>query len=75
MTEPWGCPACKEKFTALSGFDAHRVGSHTAAHPHYGRSCLTPEQLRAKGYVLGARGWGIPLTQEQLDALRERFAP
>jgi hypothetical protein len=78
MVEPWGCSACGATFSSLTGFDAHRVGTPVNVHPDYGRSCLTAEQIAAKGYVLTAKGvWAKPLTPEQaakLKALKRRVS-
>jgi hypothetical protein len=47
------------------GFDKHRDGLGVNVHPDYGRSCLTNEQLSAKGFERNARGlWRMPLSPE-----------
>lgn len=48
--DPWGCGACKKKFATLALFDEHRVGEYTNVHPHYGRSCLTDQDMKDRGY-------------------------
>lgn len=54
------CRACNEFFNSPSVFDAHRVGPHGA-----GRSCLTAEEMQAKGWSRNAAGFWI---RAELDA-------
>jgi hypothetical protein len=44
------CGSCGKTFGGLTGFDAHRVGKHTSTGPHYGRRCLSDDELSSKGY-------------------------
>lgn len=47
------CQACGLVFTGVGGFDAHRTG------PWDARRCLTPDELRDKGYAPNEQGrWG-----------------
>jgi hypothetical protein len=49
------CAACHMTFTAVGGFDAHRIGRDDA------RRCLTPAELTDKGYEPNDRNqWRIP---------------
>lgn len=54
------CSACNDCFNSPSVFDAHRVGPHGA-----GRSCLTAEEMQAKGWSRNAAGFWI---RAELDA-------
>ena len=45
------CPACGAYFNGLTLFDQHRVG------PMTDRSCLTPDQMTAKGWYIGDDGF------------------
>ena len=69
MSNPWICGGCGQQFGGLSTFDRHRVGSFTDEHPHYGRRCLTADELRALGFELRAGIWKSPMSQELIDRL------
>jgi len=63
--DPWGCGACKMKFATLALFDEHRVGEYTNVHPHYGRSCLTSQDMKDRGY---SRYEGVWTTYSEEEA-------
>jgi hypothetical protein len=48
------CPACGECFNSIAAFDRHRTGRFGVA-----RRCLTPDEMRAQGMALSARGFWI----------------
>jgi hypothetical protein len=69
------CVACGEDFGSTTAFDAHRVGQHAYSfapeHPG-GRRCLTPVEMRAKGFKKNTRGrWSlssyVEVPQEEVD--------
>ena len=39
------CNACGESFAGLSYFEKHRIGPFTNEHPHYGRRCLSRDEM------------------------------
>ena len=47
------CPTCREPFQSQSLFDAHRVGKYDPDE----RRCLTPDEMRAKGWRHDGRTW------------------
>jgi len=51
------CTACGLSFKSTSAFAAHRRGDFTREAPHYGRRCLTADELTAKGYAPNERGF------------------
>jgi hypothetical protein len=67
----WGCHACGKLFGGLTGFDAHRAGAYTGEHPHYGRHCLSDDELRAKGYTLSDGVWRMPIDEADKAALAQ----
>ena len=71
-TSPLMCSACQKTFTALAGFDAHRVGEYVDTAPKYGRRCLDAAEFAAKGYHQnpGDPRWRANLSEED----RERLA-
>ncbi len=58
------CAGCGELFNSTHAFDKHRTGDFGTD-----RRCLTPEQMLAKGMVLGAdefwRGSAMPTAIHQ----------
>lgn len=54
------CSACGKDFNSLGGFEQHRVGKYTNEHPHYGRRCLTTEELVEMGMVERGGTWRMP---------------
>jgi hypothetical protein len=70
MNNPWICGGCGQQFGGLSTFDRHRVGKFTGEHTHYGRRCLTAEELRTLGYELRADIWRRPMPQDLIDKLK-----
>ena len=49
------CGACGEYFNSTYGFDQHRIGTYGDG----SRRCLSPAELRAKGWSHNARGLWI----------------
>jgi hypothetical protein len=47
------CTGCDQLFNSSAAFDKHRVGAHAGN----GRRCLGPDEMRAKGMVLGSDGF------------------
>jgi hypothetical protein len=47
------CPTCGEPFQSQGLFDRHRVGRYVPDE----RRCLTPEEMRAKGWTHDGRTW------------------
>ncbi len=64
------CRACGEHFAGLSYFERHRIGAFTNEHPHYGRRCRTPDEMRAIGLELVNGAWRDP---EAVAKVRSRF--
>lgn len=55
------CAGCWQTFASMSGFNAHRVGAYLDDPPGYGRRCLPPVELEARGFVLKNDGcWHSP---------------
>lgn len=54
------CSACGKAFSGTRTFDEHRVGKYIDIHPHYGRRCLTAEELLAKGLSYNNNVWSRP---------------
>ena len=53
------CSVCGLNFGNAQAFDLHRLGSHeylASDERPGGRRCLTPTELRARGYWVGKRG-------------------
>lgn len=48
------CGLCGEPFKSQRLFERHRVGPY---HPPGVRRCLTPEEMRAKGWEHNGRTW------------------
>ena len=48
------CDTCGEYFNSVTAFDNHRIGWPPAV-----RRCLTPDEMRAKGWSLNTRGLWI----------------
>jgi hypothetical protein len=46
------CTACRQDFTSLRLFEAHRIGDHALDFPghDHGRRCLDIEEMQAKGW-------------------------
>ena len=51
------CPKCGEHFNSTGMFDRHRIGSF--ANHAADRRCLTPDEMRAKGYLTNSAGYWI----------------
>jgi hypothetical protein len=47
--KPFTCSACGAQFAGLGYFEKHRIGDYANGHPHYGRRCRSPEEMRALG--------------------------
>jgi hypothetical protein len=47
------CSVCGEPFQSQGLFDKHRVGKYDPDE----RRCLTPEEMRAKGWRFDGRTW------------------
>jgi hypothetical protein len=51
------CPTCLEPFQSQGLFDKHRVGRYEPME----RRCLTPDEMRAKGWRHDGKTWrGAP---------------
>ena len=50
------CRTCGETFGGMEGFERHRIGEFNNQPPHYGRRCLSPAEMEAKGWVKTAKG-------------------
>lgn len=72
------CRACNEIFNSMAGFDGHRVGSYgepiykqvgkaqrVIGHTKPERRCLTPDEMRAKGWSQNPKGWWITETRDK----------
>ena len=74
------CRSCRQDFSSVKMFDAHRVGVHDYTYSEGvsmeptredGRRCLDPTEMKAKGWALDSRGhWCNP---EASAAAREAF--
>ena len=53
------CRACGQNFNAESTFDRHRVGDYDLNAPGYGRTCLTTQEMKAKGWLLNGDGYWV----------------
>lgn len=53
------CTGCGEFFNSVYGFDKHRVFEKAKVEDWDTRTCLTPPQMRAKGWTKNARGLWI----------------
>lgn len=47
------CPTCGLYFNSNAAFEKHREGSYTP----FTRHCLTPEEMKSKGMILGSDGF------------------
>ena len=47
------CTGCDRLFNSTRAFDRHRAGEHAQGR----RRCLTPDEMLARGMVLGADGF------------------
>lgn len=66
-----GCGACRQDFTSLRLFEAHRVGEHALHGPEHenGRRCLVIEEMQSLGWEQNEKGrWFDPARVE--DARR-----
>jgi hypothetical protein len=69
------CRTCGEDFGSVTAFDAHHVGKHAylfSPDRLNGRRCLTPAEMRARGFTKNGRGrWSlstyIEVPQEEVD--------
>jgi hypothetical protein len=63
------CTSCGLTFRSAHGFDKHRIGAYSSAPPAYGRRCLTPDELRARGYEPDGKGrWRQPYDRSEVHA-------
>jgi hypothetical protein len=65
-----GCGACRQDFTSLRLFEAHRVGDHALDWPEHdnGRRCLDIEEMQAKGWTQDEKGrWYDPAHRERAN--------
>lgn len=69
MSDFFVCAASGAKFGSLSGFDGHRIGRMTDVPPSYGRSCLTADNLAAKGFSNRSGAWRMPVSPAHLERL------
>ncbi len=69
------CSACGEYFNSVSTFDRHRHGGWQGRGAD--RRCLTPAELRARGWTLNAHGFWIERKNPRgrIDQLRPRREP
>jgi len=51
------CPTCHHTFNSISSFDRHRVGGYQSGGS--GRRCLSPEELRGRGWSQNKKGFWI----------------
>ena len=60
------CTGCGAYFNSTHAFDKHRTGSHGVD-----RRCLTPDEMTARGMVLGADGFwrGSAMPANVLEAV------
>lgn len=73
------CTVCHEMFNSLTAFDEHRKGSYREAiycksptgktedivgYTRPTRCCLTPDEMRAKGWSQNEKGWWITSQRE-----------
>lgn len=68
------CGACRQDFSSLALFDAHRVGRHNLNYPEHenGRRCLYLWELEELGWAKNAQGrWTDP---KRVSRAREAFA-
>lgn len=67
------CTSCGMKFGGEKGFKDHRTGRFEDVHPHYGRNCLSADDLVLKGYVLNEHGaFGKPMPADLVRRLSGR---
>lgn len=60
------CSGCGQTFAGITIFDKHRVNDPGhPEHPHYGRRCLTPDEIRALGSELVNGAWNTPMSDQQ----------
>jgi hypothetical protein len=58
------CSACGEYFNSVYAFDGHRTGDYSDGT----RRCLTPAELRAKGWTHNARGLWITSVYQRAES-------
>lgn len=61
------CMGCGEYFNSTYAFDQHCYGRGNHQPPNYGRHCLTPAEMTARGWIRNAGGYWI-------TAVRAKFA-
>lgn len=66
------CTACGEAFNSSSVFDRHRVGGWQGRGAD--RRCLSPSEMRARGWTINAHGYWIERRQprDRIERLRPR---
>jgi hypothetical protein len=79
------CGRCREDFSSLETFDAHRVGVHEYTYlegldfdspREDGRRCLDPSEMRAKGWAQNEKGrWLNPTRSERARRAFEKASP
>lgn len=50
------CPACRQMFARIGGFDKHRIGDFRDGSKRGTRRCRTPDEMRAAGMVQNVKG-------------------
>lgn len=63
------CIGCKEKFSSLTNFEAHRVGDHAISIGENRRRCKTTEEIMRSGYLLKNGIWRKRLTENDIYKL------
>ena len=67
------CVGCREHFNGPAAFDRHRVGEFDHTPPDYGRRCLPPDGMRARGMTTTADGrWWVTRRMPAVARLRRR---
>jgi hypothetical protein len=64
------CGACGQHFNSVSVFDRHRRGNYRDHGVH--RRCLTPAEMRAKGWQVSGAGFWIERRRPRVDRDRTR---
>lgn len=76
VSKPFTCSACGQMFTSLVTFDKHRTGRFTDDHPHYGRSCLSKDQITTLGLTQDEKHrWYDPKLRPATLILAQEDAP
>ena len=66
------CTACDDLFNSTTAFDGHRVGAFETLISGCQRRCLTPVEMKAKGWLRNAAGFWITGSREALTSALEQ---